>query len=192
MGLRRRRGAFHTAAVDRTVARAIAASLYSFYYRRRVLRPQPGPSGNTAGEREGDAPGERGEPWCHVLAVSGLLTAAPDRCPPASCRGEGSGLPPRRTNAGPVRRGATDRTTRPGMSSRDGELKGASNELVADGGIEPQTSPSEQPEPAAREDRVDLRRRRTQGRLRGARGGFFPAVSPLTWRTSALRIASQS
>ncbi len=38
----------------------------------------------------------------------------------------------------------------------------------------------EQPEKAAREDRVDLRRRRTHGRLRGARGGFFPADSPLT------------
>jgi hypothetical protein len=37
-----------------------------------------------------------------------------------------------------------------------------------------------------------FRHRRAQGRLRGARGGFFPAVSPRTWRTSDLRIASQS
>ncbi len=68
---------------------------------------------------------------------------------------------PRRFHSGPVRRGAADRTTRQGMSSRDGELKGESNELVVDGGIEPRTSPSEQPEPAARENRVDLRHRRT-------------------------------
>jgi hypothetical protein len=49
--------------------------------------------------------------------------------------------------------------------------------------------PQEQPEPATREDRDDFRHRRTHGRLRGARGGFFPAVSPLKWRTLALRIA---
>jgi len=49
---------------------------------------------------------------------------------------------------------------------------------------------AEQREEAAREDLVDHRHRRTQGRLRGARGGFFPAVSPLTWRTSALCIAA--
>jgi hypothetical protein len=48
---------------------------------------------------------------------------------------------PRSFHSGPVRRGAADRTTRPGMSSRDGELKGESNEPVANGGIEPRTSP---------------------------------------------------
>ena len=40
---------FHTAAVDRTVARVIAASLNSIYYRRQGVRPRPGPSRNTAG-----------------------------------------------------------------------------------------------------------------------------------------------
>ena len=49
---------------------------------------------------------------------------------------------------------------------------------------------AEQREEAAREDLLDLCHRRAQGRLRGARGAFFPAVSPLTWRTSALRIAA--
>ena len=39
---------FHTAAVDRTVARAIAASLNSTHCRRWGLRPRPGPSGNMA------------------------------------------------------------------------------------------------------------------------------------------------
>ena len=48
---------------------------------------------------------------------------------------------PRSFHSGPVRRGAADRTTRPGMSLRDGELKGESNEPVANGGIEPRTSP---------------------------------------------------
>ena len=48
--------------------------------------------------------------------------------------------------------------------------------------------PKEQPEPAAREDRDDFRHRHTEGRLRGARGGFFSSVSSLTWRTSPLRI----
>ena len=42
------------------------------------------------------------------------------------------------------------------------------------------TSPSEQPEPATREDREDLRCRLPQGRLRGARGGFSLVVSPIT------------
>ena len=51
---------------------------------------------------------------------------------------------------------------------------------------------AEQREEAARKDLVDLRRRRTQGRLRGAIGGFLPAVSPLPWRTSALRRAFES
>ena len=49
---------------------------------------------------------------------------------------------------------------------------------------------AEQREEAAREDPVDLRHRRTQVRLRGARGRFFLAVSPFTWKTSALRIAA--
>ena len=48
---------------------------------------------------------------------------------------------PRSFHSGPVRRGAADRTTRPGTRSRDGELKGESNEPVANGGIEPRTSP---------------------------------------------------
>ena len=52
--------------------------------------------------------------------------------------------------------------------------------------------PQEQPERDAREDRGDFRHRRTQGRLRSARGVFFPKVTPITWRTSALRIAFQS
>ena len=47
---------------------------------------------------------------------------------------------PRSFQSGPVRRGASDRTTRPRMSSRDEELKGKSNESVADGGIGLQTS----------------------------------------------------
>ena len=47
----------------------------------------------------------------------------------------------------------------------------------------------QQAEIVAKEDLVDLRHRRTQRRLRGARGCFSPSVSPLTWRTSALRIA---
>ena len=50
----------------------------------------------------------------------------------------------------------------------------------------------QQLEIVAREDLVDLRRRRTQGRLRGARGRVFLAVSPLMWRPPALRIALQS
>ena len=92
------------------------------------MRPRPGPSGNTAGEKIGDALGERGEPWCHVLAVSSLLTAAPDRYPLVWCRGKGSGLPPRRANAGPVRRGDSNRTT--SLPSRVGAYK-----PVAEGGI---------------------------------------------------------
>ena len=43
-------------------------------------------------------------------------------------------------HSGPVRRGALDRTTRPGMSSREDELKGESNESVTKGGIGLQTS----------------------------------------------------
>ncbi len=38
---------------------------------------------------------------------------------------------PRSFYSGPVRRGAADRTTRLGINSRDGELKGESNEPVA-------------------------------------------------------------
>jgi len=49
---------------------------------------------------------------------------------------------------------------------------------------------AEQREDTAREDLVDLRPRRTQGRLRGARGGFSPAISPLTWGNLALSIAA--
>ena len=47
---------------------------------------------------------------------------------------------PRSFHSGPVRRGASDRTTRPRMSSREDELKGESNESVAEGGIGLQTS----------------------------------------------------
>ncbi len=47
---------------------------------------------------------------------------------------------PRRFPSGPARRGASDKTTRPGMSSREDELKGESNESVAKGGIGLQTS----------------------------------------------------
>ena len=47
---------------------------------------------------------------------------------------------PRRFHSGPARRGASDMTTRPGMSSREDELKGESNESVAKGGIGLQTS----------------------------------------------------
>ena len=42
---------------------------------------------------------------------------------------------PRSLHSGPARRGASDRTTRPRMSSRDEELKGESNEAVAACGI---------------------------------------------------------
>ncbi len=48
---------------------------------------------------------------------------------------------PRSFHSDPVRRGAADRTTRPGMSSKDGELKGESAEPVPDGGIGPKTLP---------------------------------------------------
>ena len=48
---------------------------------------------------------------------------------------------PRSFHSGPVRRGAADRTTRPGMSSRKEELKGESAGSVADGGIGPKTLP---------------------------------------------------
>ncbi len=61
--------------------------------------------------------GERDEPWRHVLAVSNLLTAAPDRLHP---KGTGSGEPPRRANAGPVRRGVSKRTIRQGTSASGG------------------------------------------------------------------------
>ena len=38
-------------------------------------------------------------------------------------------------HSGPVRRGASDRNTRPGPSSREEEFNGESDESVADGGI---------------------------------------------------------
>jgi hypothetical protein len=47
---------------------------------------------------------------------------------------------PRRFHSGPARQRASDRTTRPRMSSREDELKGESNEYVAKGGIGLQTS----------------------------------------------------
>ncbi len=47
---------------------------------------------------------------------------------------------PRSLHSGPVRRGASDQTTRPGMSSREDDLKEESNESVPDGGIGLQTS----------------------------------------------------
>ncbi len=48
---------------------------------------------------------------------------------------------PRSFHSGPVRRGAADKTTRPGMSSREEELKGESAESMTDGGIGPKTLP---------------------------------------------------
>ncbi len=42
---------------------------------------------------------------------------------------------PRSLYSGLVRRGESHRTTRPGLSSREDELKGESNESVAAGGI---------------------------------------------------------
>ena len=48
MGLRRRRGAFSHGGNRSYGGRAFAASLNSFYCRRRSWRPRPGPSGNTA------------------------------------------------------------------------------------------------------------------------------------------------
>ncbi len=48
---------------------------------------------------------------------------------------------PRSFHSGPVRRGTADRTTRPGMSSRDGELKGESNEPLAKEASDSETLP---------------------------------------------------
>lgn len=43
--------------------------------------------------------------------------------------------------SGPVRRGASNRTTRPRMSSKEDELKGGSNEIKAEGGMDSETLP---------------------------------------------------
>ena len=43
--------------------------------------------------------------------------------------------------SGPVRRGASNRTTRPRMSSMEDELKGGSNEIKAEGGMDSETLP---------------------------------------------------
>ena len=48
---------------------------------------------------------------------------------------------PRSFYSGPVRRGASNRTTRPGMNSREDELKGESNEIKAEGGMNSETLP---------------------------------------------------
>jgi len=85
---------------------------------------------------------------------------------------------PRSFHSGPVRREASNKTTRPGMSSRDEELKGESNENVADGGIGIQNYAGAGAENILTGDRDDLRQRRPHGRLRGARGVFFPSGFP--------------
>ena len=97
------------------MARAFAASL--LYCRRRGLRPRPGPSGNTAGERKEDALGERGGPWCHVLAISGLLTAAT------------RSLPPSLVPEGGVWSAASACQRRPGPSGSNGQDYKTKNEL---------------------------------------------------------------
>ena len=66
-------------------------------------------------------------------------------------------------HSGPVRRGASDRTTRPGMSSRDEELKGESAESVADGGIGPKTLPDAGEKKTPHNARDDRLRRRPRG-----------------------------
>ena len=50
--------------------------------------------------------------------------------------------------------------------------------------------PQEQQEPAAREDRENFATDAPRGDCEAPEGGGFPAVSPLTWRTWALRIAA--
>ncbi len=52
--------------------------------------------------------------------------------------------------------------------------------------------PQEQQEPSAREDREDFATDAPRGDCEALEEGFFLAVSPRTWRSSALRIAFQS
>ncbi len=83
---------------------------------------------------------------------------------------------PRSFYSGPVRRGAADRTTRPGMSSKDGELKGGSREPVAEEASGSKTQPD-----AGEENRIKIATITSDddhGRLREVRGGGSLAVSP--------------
>ena len=80
-------------------------------------------------------PGGTFDPTATVLTEPSH-TAAADRVLPI--RGTGAATAPE-FYFGPVRRGASDRTTRPRMSSREDELKGESNESVVKGGIGLQT-----------------------------------------------------
>jgi len=71
-------------------------------------------------------------------------TAAPNRYPPDyGCRGKGSGRSPRRTNAGPVRRGVSDKATSlRGQAEQRRALKPAANggivaQELSDLGFEP-------------------------------------------------------
>ena len=83
---------------------------------------------------------------------------------------------PRSFHSGPVRRGATDKTTRPGPSSRQEEFNGESDESGADGGIGSYNSPGRgRGETAKRLGRSPSTP--TQGRQRGASRGFSLAVS---------------
>ena len=60
-----------------------------------------------------------------------------------------------------------------------GALKGGSTSPWPTAASSSRTSPSEQPEPAAEEDREDLRCRLPERRLRGPRGGFsIPVYFP--------------
>ena len=82
-------------------------------------------------------------------------------------------------HSGPVRRGAADRTTRPGMSSGKEELKGESAETVADGGIGLKTLPDAGEE----NNRTEIGKisfDADQGRLQERVGGFHLAVSLYT------------
>ena len=78
-----------------------------------------------------------------VYGEEPFRTAALDRYPPTWCRGKGSGLPPRRTNAGPVRRGVSDRSTSlRGLAEQRGAHKpvakgGIVAEELSDPGFEP-------------------------------------------------------
>ena len=97
---------------------------------------------------------------------------------------------PRSFYSGPVRRGAADKTTRPGMSSKDGELKGGSSEPVAEEASGSKTQPD-----AGEENRIKIATITSdddQGRLRGVRGGFFPSSFPFTWKTLVYHTPSHS
>jgi hypothetical protein len=71
---------------------------------------------NQTGEKKGDALGGRNGPLCYVFSIPfSSRTAAPDRL---RHRCTGSGKPPRRTNAGPVRRGAFEQDYNPARHSQ--------------------------------------------------------------------------